>query len=672
MQLDELTPGSRPGVVAVEIEKDHALFFFHDGASFRTETVPFEPFIFLSSPEQMTGYTGPVRLEPLAGDMVLSTVARFPDVSGYFDARKFLGKQKDAWTAWSDLTRQALAETGTRLFTGMEFGELRRLAFDIETLTTPGFDFPNADRDGDEIIVISLHDSTGRELVISQDSMSEKELLTAFVNAVREFDPDVIEGHNSCRFDWPYIETRAKRHKVKLAVGRDGSTPSKRSSRFSLADRIVNYTRYEIYGRHHVDTLHLAMFHDQTSRNLESYGLKYLAKFFGFAAPDRTYVDGADITSIWSTDRKRLLDYALDDVRETLALGGLLSPSYFYQTRLLPLSYQDAVIRGNGACLDALLTAAYLARRHSLPFPEAPRPYAGALTRAEESGVFRNVWHCDVRSLYPSILLAGQWSPSRDELGEFLRLLEALRAFRLDAKDRARAALGAERNHYQALQSAFKVMINSFYGYLGFAQGSFNDFDLAEKVAARGREILTLMLDFLTKAGANVLEMDTDGIYFQPPAGVTDPGLFIREIQAVLPTGIDVELDAVYQAMFSYKSKNYALLDQDGNVGITGAALKSRGLEPFQRHFIATLIGRLLHGEKEKVAADYEELRRKIAEREIPLAQLAKTETLSDSPDAYRRKIEAGTGRRAAAFELAIRSGRSYQSGDTVTYYIPG
>ena len=50
---------------------------------------------------------------------------------------------------------------------------------------------------------------------------------------------------------------------------------------------------------------------------------------------------------------------------------------------------------------------------------------------------------------------------------------------------RAFPARTYEREHFDALQGSFKVLINSFYGYAGFAQGTFNDFDLAEAVTAR-------------------------------------------------------------------------------------------------------------------------------------------------------------------------------------------
>ena len=247
------------------------------------------------------------------------------------------------------------------------------------------------------------------------------------------------------------------------------------------------------------------------------------------------------------------------------------------------MRYQDVIVRGTGTSLDALLTAEYLKQRHSLPQPEAARRFAGALTRAEASGVFRNVWHCDVRSLYPSIILAEGWVPAHDELGEFPRLLRALRTFRLEAKDAARTDPDpARRSYFQALQSSFKILINSFYGYLGFSQGTFNDYDMAERVTARGREILTSMLHFLNEAGAHVLEMDTRR-HLLPAAGGGGGCRRLQRPDSGGPPGRNRGgARRPLRAMFSYKSKNYALLDSSGVVSITGAALKSRGLEPFQ------------------------------------------------------------------------------------------
>ncbi|HPN84238.1 MAG TPA: DNA polymerase domain-containing protein, partial [Victivallales bacterium] len=315
----------------------------------------------------------------------------------------------------------------------------------------------------------------------------------------------------------------------------------------------------------------------------------------------------------------------------------------------------------------------YLNSGRSIPYPEQSRSFEGALTDAFESGVFENVWHCDIRSLYPSILLAGGRNPARDSAGAFMRLLATLRDFRLLAKDEAKKSSQQElREFYDALQSTFKILINSFYGYLGFAQGCFNDYALAAAVTATGREILGSMTDFLRKVEAKVIEIDTDGIYFQPPQGVNSPEEMQKKIQGILPQGIDVELDNIYKSMFCYKSKNYALLNMNDEVSVTGAALKSRGLEPFQREYMGKFIERLLKKDYSGIRKLSEEYRKMISSRQMPLAKFAKTETLQESVESYSRKLSDGSGRRSAAYELAMKANRRYKQGDQIAYYVNG
>ena len=82
-----------------------------------------------------------------------------------------------------------------------------------------------------------------------------------------------------------------------------------------------------------------------------------------------------------------------------------------------------------------------------------------------------------------------------------------------------RGATVSERGGLQALQSTFKILINSFYGYLGFSQAHFADFDAASRVTEIGRDLLKKMVAWLRDQEAQVIEIDTDGIYFIPPSG---------------------------------------------------------------------------------------------------------------------------------------------------------
>ena len=382
---------------------------------------------------------------------------------------------------------------------------------------------------------------------------------------------------------------------------------------------------------------------------------------------------------------------ALCGVRETRALSDLLSPSYFIQAQIFPYNYQDVIVRGNATRINALFLREYFRQRHSIPELPMPRAFEGGYTDIFFTGVARNVWHCDVASLYPSIMLQFDCFPATDELQIFRHLLTDLRNFRLEAKARMRAERDPARQHHlQALQNTFKILLNSFYGYLGFAQGHFADFDAAARVTQIGRDLLKKMIDWLGKRGAKVIEVDTDGIYFVPPfsveAGVspakkdkaagtaTDTENEVGELQLglakELPAGIDVEIDEQFDAMLSYKAKNYALLTKDGDVIIKGGALKSRGLEKFQRVFLEEMIKMIMQGKPEAIADLRNDFDRRIRNREWKIDMLMKTDTLQDSLDKYRAKIAGSARNRAAAYELALASGRNYKPGDQISYYI--
>jgi DNA polymerase elongation subunit (family B) len=240
----------------------------------------------------------------------------------------------------------------------------------------------------------------------------------------------------------------------------------------------------------------------------------------------------------------------------------------------------------------------------------------------------------------------------------------------LEAKSEMRAEKDpAKQHHLQALQNTFKILLNSFYGYLGFAQGHFADFDAAARVTQIGRDLLKKMIDWLGAQGAKVIEVDTDGIYFVPSGKIEIDEL--REgLATELPEGIEIEFDEQFDAMFSYKAKNYALLTKDGDVIIRGGALKSRGFEKFQRLFLEEMIKLIMEGKPEAIINLRDDFERKIRNREWKIDMLMKTDTLQDSLDKYRAKIAGSARNRAAAYELALASGRNYKPGDQISYYI--
>jgi DNA polymerase elongation subunit (family B) len=495
------------------------------------------------------------------------------------------------------------------------------------------------------------------------------------VRVVRARDPDVIEGHNIFRFDLEYLEARARRHGVPLAWGRDGSLLRGRPARLAVAERSVTFRRYEVAGRHVVDTWMLALLHDVGARDLPSFGLKDIARHLGVAAAGRTYVDGARVTAEFHLAPDRLMAYAGDDAVETLAVSAVLSPAYFAQAQMVPFDYQAVILRGTAAKIDALLMREYLRRGRAVPLPRPPAPVGGGLTAVWQRGVARPVLHVDVTSLYPSLMLAGSIAPRTDTLGVFSALLGHLRDVRVAAKRRAQTATDPdERAHQNALQASFKILINSFYGYLAFSAGHWNDFEAADRVTAEGRAVVTAIVDALQAAGATPVEADTDGVYFVPPPGhdAANDAALLAWIAADLPAGITLEMDGRYPAMLSYKMKTYALLDPRGRVILRGSAFRSRGLEPFQRRLIEEIVTLLLHGRGAEVKAVIDRWLGDFAAHRVEPRLFARTETLSEPLEVYRQKVLAGLRPPSAAFEVAAASGRAWTPGDQVSYYVAG
>jgi DNA polymerase I len=676
-----------PRIVAIELGETGTVKVYRrekDGST-AVDVEPFHPFVWADSDVVDLG----IESEKLRGDLKygwLVTVDSWKELIALRNAFKNSGRD---FFAFTDPVQHYLTATGRTLFKDLPFEELKRMQ--VEVLQSGGGAL--ATESPDRIMSVAVSDNTGWEELIVVDPKnadeSERDAIRRLTTLVKEHDPDVIEGHDLFRVDLPFVVARAKKLKTKLDWGRSGGFLRSRPSRLQIAEKTIDYPKFTIDGRHFVDTFLLAQFYDVGLRSLGGFERVDVAKHFGVCDEEFSGLAGKELQRAYIDNDESFRRRALCGVRETRALSELLSPSYFIQAQIFPYNYQDTIVRGNATRINALFLREYFRQRHSIPELPIPQTFEGGYTDIFFTGVARNVWHCDVASLYPSIMLAFDCFPVSDRLQIFRSLLTDLRKFRLEAKAKMRAAKEAkDQHHLEALQNTFKILLNSFYGYLGFAQGHFADFDAAARVTQIGRDLLKKMIDWLNAHGVQVIEVDTDGIYFVPPVEAPVSGAVKRnaadtaattpetidELQKglakELPPGIDIEFDERFEAMFSYKAKNYALLTKDGDVIIKGGALKSRGLEKFQRVFLEEMIKLIMQGKPEAIVDLRNEFEKKIRNREWKIDMLMKTDTLQDSLDKYRAKIAGSARNRAAAYELALASGRAYKPGDQVSYYI--
>jgi len=574
---------------------------------------------------------------------------------------------------------QYLVATGRTYFKGLGFERVARLQFDLETT---GLD-PARHR----VFLIALRDPAGNTEILEATAGSdaaEGELLERLCARIQAHDPDVIENHNLHGFDVPFVVERARRLGVPLYLSRTGEPgislrPAARGA--SLARGSPDATdklrrkRYTVPGRELIDSLDAVRRHDFSARDLPGHGLKAVARHFGIASAEREYLPGARVYQTFLDDPARVRHYASDDVQEAADLGRVLGGAAFALAQMAPRRYERLADAGAATgVIDPLLIRAYLRAGEAIPVhePGDGTEHSGAALHLFASGVAERIVKADVASLYPSLMRQYQIGPERDRLGAMLSIVGQLVEQRLTAKARSRAATpgSSEQFTQEALSAAMKLVINSAYGYLG-AVGltRFADVHAANEVTRRGREVLTLLCRELAARGVQLLEADTDGVYFAVPAHFeeADERRVVSEVAALLPPLVKLEFDGRYAAMLSHEPKNYALKYYSGKLVLRGVAFRSSRAEPFGEEFLRRAIGHLLAGDVQSVRQEYVRTVLALRRREVTTFDVSARVRLTKTPAEYR----ATRGmRRELTYEALLQNGRDqWARGERIRVY---
>jgi len=568
--------------------------------------------------------------ETLRGELPLSTLHTFTDRRTYSSATSSLPlNDPNSLNVRSPISRYLMI-AGMTQFKEMAFTDIRRLQLDIETLGLAPEE-PDA-----QIIMVALRQGQFEDVLVLDST--EADLLDRLSDRIQELDPDVIEGHNIFNFDLPFLAERARRNDVTLRFGRDGSPPyvSSTTRRFRVGPVSMPFTPVHVHGRHVIDTYQQVQRWDTQGR-LTSYGLKPVIRGLGLERSDRQFVEGDQIASMWRAgerSRDRLAQYALDDVRDVDLLSRITLPTEFYQTQILPMALQTATISGTGTKIDHLMSRAYLSERHSLPIPTPARDFPGGFIELIETGLFGPVVKCDVESLYPSIMLDRNIASKTDVLKAYPLFLSDLTRRRIEAKRMVATTTGEEQALWDGLQGTFKILINSFYGYLGFGRGRFNDYDAAEEVTVAGQRLIQDVVVNLRARGAQPIEVDTDGVFFSPPDHVrtrAEEEALIAEVGHHLPRTIRLAHDGRYARMLSLKLKTYALLDYDDHLTLKGSALRNRRMEPCFQELLRTMARLFLTDRRDDARKAYFSLAERIQEQTLEPREFSQWSMLKQS-----------------------------------------
>ncbi len=567
---------------------------------------------------------------------------------------------------------QYLMQTGRVYFKGLTYEDLHRLQFDLETTAL--------DPQRGRIFLIAIRDSRGFATILDAPTPDdEARMITAFCQLIRERDPDIIENHNIFSFDLAFLEHRAAVLGIPLLLGRAGGseTLQRREETLAIGPEARRRTRYSVAGRELIDTLDAVRRYDFVVRNLPSYRLKDVARYFGIASADRVYLEGSAIFETYRRDPELVRRYALDDVQEVDGLSRRLLGASFALASMAPRRYERLASAGPAmGILEPMLVRAYLRAGAALPqqgmAAGSSQPHEGGAAYLFAKGVAEHVVKADVASLYPSLMRSFRIGPSCDHLGVLLGILDRLTDLRLSHKAAAKAAEAGslEANMHDATQAAMKILINAAYGYMGAgSMALFADSRAADEVTKRGREVLTHVLDALRHAGMALIEADTDGVYFAVPSDWTEEQerRLVAQVGSALPAGIRLEYEGRYRAMFSHEVKNYALLTYDDLLVVHGVALRSSRAEPFGERFLRQALLCTMTGDVVGVRTAYLAMLAALRERKLPASDVAARVRLSKTPEVYRARRSQHP---EAAYEALLAAGRTTWSiGERVRFY---
>jgi hypothetical protein len=220
------------------------------------------------------------------------------------------------------------------------------------------------------------------------------------------------------------------------------------------------------------------------------------------------------------------------------------------------------------------------------------------------------------------------------------------------------------------------------------------DMFMGEQITCTGRQYLRQMIKFFMKKGYTPLVMDTDGVNFSKPEGWENrryigKGLNWKVKEGKEYTGDDADVaefndmfmrgemaldtDGTWPSCINLARKNYAVMEANGKIKLTGNTIKSKKLPLYIEDFLDKGVKMLLEGKGQEFIEWYYEYLQKIYDKDIPLMKIAQRAKVKLSIDDYKKrcsmKTKAGSlMSRMAHMELAIKHDLKVSLGDVISY----
>ena len=518
---------------------------------------------------------------------------------------------------------------------------------------------------------------------------TEREMLMAFKEYLMEKDIDIITGWNIFGFDLEYIMKRAvmtkcdqtfyemskmKNHSCELVY--------KKLSSSALGDNALKIL--PMPGRFIFDLFHEV----KKGYKLDSYKLDNVSKLY--LGDNKIDMPPKEMFARFvEEDPIKLREVAEYCVKDTLLPHRLLSKLSILVNLLemakatwVPLCY--LVERGQQIKVFSLLTKK--AREMGFMIPTiswgqySADGYEGAtVLDAQKGAYYTPITALDFEGLYPSIMMAhnlcyssmvmdskyenipgityetfGFYKFAQDVPSLLPSILLELKQFRKQAKKDMAQSTGALKEMYNGKQLAYKVSMNSVYGFTGASKGMLPCVQIASTVTLKGRSMIDETKAYVEKnfPGAKVRYGDTDSVMIEFDVGNRTGKEAIEysweigeraaeECTKLFKAPNNLELEKVYCPYFLYSKKRYAAKlwtkGKDGNmnmdyIDVKGLQLVRRDNTPHMREVCKELLDVVLEssdtGPPKELA-----LQRAIEliEGDVPNEKLILSQGLSDS-----------------------------------------
>jgi len=580
-----------------------------------------------------------------------------------------------------------------------EIAPLKIMSFDIECYSSTGA-FPNPTNASDVVFQIGM--TTGafgstaplerKCLCLKQTDGAdcesfgtERELLERFGEYLAAADPDIITGWNIFGFDLEYMYKRAMRCGVETLWGRRTDVPSelvvKNLSSSALGNNELKMV--PMVGRYVFD-----LFQDiKREHKLESYSLNNVSKHF--LKDQKNDMPVKEIFSRFAEgDPVRLGEVAQYCLKDTELPHAIMAKVCQIQNLVemakacwVPLAF----LSERGQQIKVFSQMAYKARQLGFLIPTFRRQgpgaddkYEGATVLDAQSGAYYGpITALDFASLYPSIMVAHNlcystlvMDPKYDNLPgveyetfgphKFAQgvtsllptILTDLKAYRKKAKKLMAAAEGTPMEAvYNGQQLAYKISMNSIYGFTGASKGMLPCVPIASTVTMRGRQMIEETKNYVEAnfPGAKVRYGDTDSVMVEFDVQGRKGQEAIEyswaqgELAAEACTKLfkapnDLELEKVYCPYFLYSKKRYAakMYEKKGDavvfkkIDVKGLQVVRRDSCPYVRETLKSLLGMILESDDPRPVIQFaREASADLVAGKVPLEKLMMSKQLA-------------------------------------------